>query len=72
MNAATYHVTTPAQLARHREEQRLAEERVARSIERMAQLTRAMRVQPPAPAGRSQAAMRSTAALIAKAIGRAA
>ncbi|MBT2299228.1 hypothetical protein J7E70_02005 [Variovorax paradoxus] len=50
MNAATYHVTTPAQLQRVREEQRRAEEKIARSVERIAQLTRSLRVTPPVAA----------------------
>lgn len=62
MNAATYHVTTPAQLERHREEQRLAEERVARSVERTAQLTRAMCAAPTVRRALSTLALAALAA----------
>lgn len=44
MNAATYHVTTPAQLQRYREEKAAQREAVVRTIERARQLERAMGV----------------------------
>ncbi|CAN7324122.1 hypothetical protein LJR084_001875 [Variovorax sp. LjRoot84] len=44
MNAATYHVTTPAQLQRHREQKAAEREALVRTIERSRWIAQSMGV----------------------------